>query len=73
MSTYTVRHTPATLTANERYWVKRGDEPEMLPCADPAEALEIAAFLNEPHRAAVLSEMFWREFPGKTTLENISK
>jgi len=62
---YTVHHTPATLTRNEKYYVKRGDEPEMLPCASPNEALEIAGFLNDPHRAAHVSEMFWREFPNK--------
>ena len=62
---YTVYPKPATETANEKYYVKRGDEPEMLPCASEYEALVIAGFLNETHRTAHVSEMFWREYPNK--------
>ena len=68
MDNYTVHPTPATATANDKYYVKRGNEPEMLPCADMAEAVEIATFLNEPKREAYLSAIFWREFPGKVKL-----
>ena len=68
---YTVHSEPADPRRNESYFVRKTGTDELLPCADIGEAGEIAKLLSD--RPALYAEFIWREFPGKTTLENIHK